>query len=406
MSSLDDLFVGDPSTRPTAPARPDGRLDALVGSVAPVAAPVDHAVERERLGQLVGDSAGVRTAADARAVAALPAAASTRTKARSRFLRRQRRDWLALATAAAAIIAIAGASFVGVRAAVASTPTDDARTLLTFGEEALASSMSAVNAERKRFETTRTEMLAAAEQSAATLVSLAGVADEGLRQGAIAARDAYAADVKAISLPASLKPFEAEVLDDDATITEIGAALDSVNARQLDADAAQQELRDLRKALESKRDAYRASAAPLADSMLALAATSLGQHTAALPEFRGAVQNATNAFTAARTTGRVGWGEMQALGAAIAALRADDERALSEGAVDDGSRSSGDGWNSGPGDVATPPAPGPGGGATDDSTDGGSTDSGGSTDGDGSTDGSVTDGGVTDGSTDGVVPLP
>lgn len=354
MSSLDSLFAGDQATRLVEAARAEGRLDAMVGTAAPSSAPVDHVVERQRLQQLVGAAGGVVAGADPRAVAALPAAVETRTKARSRFLRRQRRDWLAVASAAVAIIAIVGASFVGVRAAVASTPTDDARTLLEFGEEALASSVAGVNTERKRVEATRADMMAAAELSAATLASLAGTADEALRQSALAARDAYVAEVNAISVPAEVAPFEAKNTASDASLAEIGAALEAVNARQVEADAVHQELRDLRKALESKRDAYRLTVAPLADSMIALATAALGENVEALPEFRVAVQNAVDAFAAARTTGRVGWVEMQALGAAIIALRADDERAISEAA----DQESGSAWRPPSDGSGTTPDPG------------------------------------------------
>lgn len=400
MSSLDSLFADDQPTRLVEAARTESRLDAMVGTTASTSAPVDHVVERQRLQQLVGAPGELRAGTDPRAVAALPSAIETRTKARSRLLRRQRRDWIAVASAAAAIVAIVGAGFVGVRAAVASTPTGDARTLLEFGEEALASSVAGVNTERKRVETTRGDMMAAADLSAATLASLAGTADEALRQSAIAARDAYVAEVKAIIVPAELAPFQGAEAAPDATLAEIGAALEVVNARQLEADAAHQELKDLRKALEAKRDAYRLTVAPLADSMIALAASSIGQNVEALPEFRTAVQNAANAFAAARATGRVGWAEMQALGDAIRALRIDDARALLEAEETGSSGGSGGGPNnessgSNPGDTPAPPEPGPG-TPTDGSTEGG-----------GTTDGETTDGGATDGgATDGAVPVP
>lgn len=396
MTSLDSLFVGEQPTQRDVAARADGRLEAIVGAAAHGSTPLDHAVERRRLHQLVGEGAGLGVGVDPRAAPALPSAAQTRTRARSKFLRRQRRDWLAVASAAAAMVAIIGASFVGVRAAVASTPTGDARTLLQFGEEALASSVAAVNAERKRVEVTRSDMMAAADLSATALGSLVGIADEELRQGALAARDAFVTELAAISVPTEFPLLEGEALDRGATLSQIGAALEVVNARQLDVDAVHQELADLRNLLEAKRDAYRLTVVPLADSMIALAATSIEQNVEALPEFRVAVQNSASVFAAARATGRAGWAEMQALGDAIRALRADEERVLleaeearssSRSAGRPNGGSNGDSGASSPGDAPAPVEPGPG-TPTDGATDGGS-----------ATDGGTTGGGVTDGAT-------
>lgn len=320
MTSLADLFPERDDTRDgvsqaAKAVRTRNRLTTLVGGQRPAPAVAVAADDTDALVQLVGDRAPA-----AHAGAGAPPEPTRIRRGRSG------RDWLSIAVAVLAVVALAGAATVTGVSLGSASPTSGALKDLTQNEAVLVDDIEGVNRSIAALAAEQADGVARAGALAGPLAAVAGMTDEPMRQAAEAARVAYLTAASSVTLPAVPAAYRRGPVD-QKSLESVGAAVDAVNERSVQVHRLADDVAAAKDSLA--RDDARLAAAlqKFAATVQASAAALLVENADALERFQTDV---TGAATAVATTDLASANGPTVLGAyatAVTALRADHARA-------------------------------------------------------------------------------
>lgn len=300
--------------------------------------------------------------------------------------RRKRVDWLTLAAASVAVVAVVTATTMGVVQSATASPAASSLKVLAADEATLLNSHQAVASTRQRISE---DVATALESSAALRAALEAtrsapdparaaddndqenqelmpIADAAALDTTLAAVDSYRTGLQAVALPEIPAVYTRADFDEDS-LSAVGAAINAVQEELAAVDAAAGEVRAARAEVD-------ALAATLATQLTTFAATFPGVSVAALDandeaeeQFRQTVTNAGAAVAAADLTTPAGLATLSAYRQSVIDLVADNVRAVREREEaeaeaeaearrnNSGSGRPNDGGESNPTDPTTPP---------------------------------------------------
>lgn len=309
-------------------ARLSGDLDALVGRRRTVRAPQGAGHDVPRLVAMVEAAAADR----------VPLVDVPSPTVRRRAPRRI--DWLTVASAAAAVIAVSVASsFTAVQMANAN-PVGDAVVLLEADQEALESAEQGLVAMRTRLQEQADAGRAGVTAVTTALASLVPGDGESpfvapaAVDAAKAAAAQYAAALDALVLPAALPDWEEPDIDRDS-LASVGTAIDEVQGRAGEVDQAAAQLRLLRAEADAAADTFSTGLAAFASAVAAEVPAVLDDAPSADQALRDAVQTTAAAIGEVDLTTPAGAAALVAYRDAVRAVRADQQRVEDEAAEAD-----------------------------------------------------------------------
>lgn len=240
-------------------------------------------------------------------------------------------DWLSVSTASVAAAAVLGtAVFAGAQIANAS-PAAEAVQVLTSQEATLDGAESALAAAKTRVQERVQQADAGAARVRAELLALsateehAATADAPALAAALGAVDAYRAALAEVTLPDLPAPYERRPLDEESLVS-VGEALDRVQLRSADVDAATAQLRGIRASLDELDEGFSAQLSSFASSFTAHAAAEIKANPSAGETFQKPVAAAAAALGAISLESEAGAAALESYRDAVIALRAEDLR--------------------------------------------------------------------------------
>ncbi|MBQ9918091.1 MAG: hypothetical protein IJO71_12960 [Microbacterium sp.] len=336
-------MVGETGDSVTPPSRPSGQdlvdlvgppmqsesaaratdLSQLVG-VGPAAEMTGHVDISAALAQRVGRADIV----DERGWQAPGAAQPAR---RPRFSGRRAFGSVNALSVAVAVVATAilcGSVALAVAQRVASDPAAEAMVSLREREAELQNENQVLTTARGLYTASLSDASALTDAAGAVLGQLTDIVDRSVLDQVDGARSSLAAVIA--SAPTIAVPeYERSVID-DGSLEDIAAAIDKVQVVKNDISESISEARAARSAVVAPMDSLKQELRLMGASIDAAAAEATRSHTAAADGFRSAVTDAAASVHAAHQSGRDGAAEMSDFAAAVAALRAEDERILEQ----------------------------------------------------------------------------
>ncbi|MFJ4044397.1 hypothetical protein ACIPV2_01490 [Microbacterium sp. NPDC089987] len=357
MSTLEDLFSGG-ARRSETPAAVDDqqtsqRLEQLLGDRREELDRTHRASARPALVAMV-DSA----VADAKPLGTVPPASLADTRRP-----RRRRDLINVAAAGLAVVALAATGIAGGVQAATASPVTDALRALKADEKTIASASAGLDAARERLTASIADADAAAAQLRPALETVRTatdpadippgeteaprdartipIADGKALDDALAAVDAYRADVGAMSVPAPTTAY-ARARTDESSLTDVAAAIDAAQLQLSEIDRAAAEVRAQRAALDARTATFTAQLATFAATFPKAAQASVDGNPDADKKLKDAVAAAAQAVAAADLLSESGAVALFAYRDAVVALeagqvyadRVSEERARREAEAD------------------------------------------------------------------------
>lgn len=338
MSTLDDLFP-DGGRRTGEQAAFDDRhsarrLDELFGDRRADLDKTHRASDRPELVAMVNQAVATAARTDA---SVTPASPDNRR-------RRHHIDYLNVALASLAVLALATAGLVGGVQAANASPADDAMRVLTADEKTIESATAGLEAARTKV----TDAIAEADASAAALPGVleavgeapdpadippgeseapadAGtipIADAKALAAVLAAVTAHRSELAAVELPALPDPYTRKAFD-EGSLTEVASAIDAAQLHLTKLDDATAAVRMLREAVQARADAFDAQLTTFAATFVPTAKAAIEDHPDARSKTRDALTAAAEAVSAADLKTPEGAAALQAYRTAMVDLVAD-----------------------------------------------------------------------------------
>ncbi|WP_091035149.1 hypothetical protein [Microbacterium oxydans] len=389
MTHLNDLF-------------PDGPRAGDAGSVV-----LDDHHTARRLREMIGEprqsGAAATSDADARALAdmvqaaartAVPVGAGSGESSRSKKRPRRSVDAVTLSAASLAVVALVVAGTVGGIQMATASPAASAVESLEADEAALLNAHQSLKTAQDRLiadidaQTAEVAPLRSALTGTSTAPDPAGGADDApiavtdaaALATALAAVDAYASGLAAITVPELPTDYARADIDEDSLV-EVGGAIDGVQERLVAMDDATAEARAVREKFDALRPTADVAVDAYAASFVPAAAAAIARYPDAEESLRAAVTDAAARVAAADLWTVEGRSALAAYRDAFVALAADqlrfeierDQREdMNQWQPQQQQPQQGDGTqnpptegSTDPGTGVTPPVPNPGGGETD-----------------------------------------
>lgn len=389
MTHLDELF-------------PDGPRAGDAGT----AVLDDHHTAR-RLREMIGEPRQSRAAAtsdaDARALAdmvqaaartAVPVGAGSGEPSRSKKRARRSVDAVTLSAAALAVVSLVVAGTVGgiqmataspAASAVESLEADEAALLnahqsLKTAQDRLVADIDAQTAEAAQLRSALTGTSTAPDPAGELDDAPLAVTDAAALTAALAAVDAYASGLAAITLPELPAQYARADIDEDSLV-EVGGAIDGVQERLVAMDDATAEARAVREKFDALRPTADVAVDAYAASFVPAAAAAITRYPDGEESLRTAVTDAAARVAAADLWTAEGRSALAAYRDAYVALAADQLRFeiereqredMNQWQPQQQQQQQGDGnqtppteGSTDPGTGVTPPVTNPGGGETD-----------------------------------------
>lgn len=241
----------------------------------------------------------------------------------------RRIDWLNVGAAVVALVTAVGAgSFAGAQIASAS-PADDAVQVLITDEATLAGTEEGLISSKTRLEEsiqTETADAALIRTALGTLTETderSAAADPAALAAATTAVDGYQAALAEAAIPELPAAYERGSVD-EGSLSSVGEAIDIVQQKTTDVDAAAEEMRAARTAVDALKETYTAQLATFANSFTAHAAAEVEEYEVAGDEFRDAVTAAAATVVATPLNGAAGAAALTAYRNAVDALHTAD----------------------------------------------------------------------------------
>ncbi|MFJ2502909.1 hypothetical protein [Microbacterium sp. NPDC087592] len=392
MTHLNDLF-------------PDGPRAGDAGSVV-----LDDHHTARRLREMIGEprqsGAAATSDADARALAdmvqaaartAVPVGAGSGESSRSKKRPRRSVDAVTLSAASLAVVALVVAGTVGGIQMATASPAASAVESLEADEAALLNAHQSLKTAQDRLiadidaQTAEVAPLRSALTATSTAPDPAGepddvpiaVTDAAALATALAAVDAYASGVAAITVPELPAEYARADIDEDSLV-EVGGAIDGVQERLVALDIATAEARAVRERFDALRPTADVAVDAYAASFVPAAAAAIARYPDAEESLRAAVTDAAARVAAADLWTVEGRSALAAYRDAFVALAADqlrfeierDQREQADQWQPQQQQQQGDGTqnpptegSADPGTGVTPPVTDPGSGDPDPGTD-------------------------------------
>ncbi|MFF8189216.1 hypothetical protein ACF044_18385 [Microbacterium sp. NPDC016588] len=315
------MLVGEPKQeRVTASTSP---LSSLWGGSAPEIVGSRPATKGASLSVLVGEP-------EATVLGAGWAAPETAQVGRRPILGTRRRqgpvNFISIAAATLAVIALAGTTTFAVVQRVTANPADGAMVSLREQEAELQNATAVLQTSADLYSGSLTEASAMVESGAGPLAALRGRAEQAPIDVAESARTALA---QTVATPETVKiPVYVREAIDEKSLTDVGRAIDDVRAARSAIPPLVDAARTARTTVVSAMDTYRAALLSLGAAIEAEVPKQLQANDAASDTFGGAVTAAAERIRAAQAAGSDGVSEMPAYAAAVDALRAENQRIL------------------------------------------------------------------------------
>lgn len=337
MSTLEDLFPGG-ARRSETPAAVDDqqasrRLEQLLGDRRGELDRTHRASARPALVAMV-DSA----VADAKPLGTVPPAPLADTRRP-----RRRRDLINVAAAGLAVVALVATGIAGGVQAATASPVTDALRALKADEKTIASASAGLDAARERLTASIADADAAAAQLRSALEAVraatdpadippgeteaprdAGtisIADGEALDDALAAVDAYRADVAAMSVPAAPASYSRGKID-ESLLTDVAAAIDVAQLQLSEIDRATAEVRAQRTALDARTAMFTAQLTTFTATFPKTAGASIDDNPDADKKLKDAVTAAAQTVAAADLLSESGAAALVAYRDAVVALEA------------------------------------------------------------------------------------
>lgn len=334
MTHLDDLF-------------PDGPRAGDAGSVV-----LDDHHTARRLREMIGEprqsGAAATSDADARALAdmvqaaartAVPVGAGSGESSRSKKRPRRSVDAVTVSAASLAVVALVVAGTVGGIQMATASPAASAVESLEADEAALLNAHQSLKTAQDRLiadidaQTAEVAPLRSALTATSTAPDPAGepddapiaVTDAAALATALAAVDAYASGLAAITVPELPAEYARADIDEDSLV-EVGGAIDGVQERLVAVDDATAEARAVRERFDALRPVADVAVDAYAASFVPAAAAALGRYPDGEESLRAAVTAAAARVAAADLWTVEGRSALAAYRDAFVALAADQLR--------------------------------------------------------------------------------
>lgn len=334
MTHLNDLF-------------PDGPRAGDAGSVV-----LDDHHTARRLREMIGEprqsGAAATSDADARALAdmvqaaartAVPVGAGSGESSRSKKRPRRSVDAVTLSAASLAVVALVVAGTVGgiqmataspAASAVDSLEADEAVLLnahqsLKTAQDRLIADIDAQTAEVAPLRSALTETSTAPDPAGGADDAPIAVTDAAALATALAAVDAYASGLAAITVPELPTEYARADVDEDSLV-EVGGAIDGVQERLVAMDDATAEMRAVREKFDALRPTADVAVDAYAASFVPAATAAIGRYPDAEESLRAAVTDAAARVAAADLWTVEGRSALAAYRDAFVALAADQLR--------------------------------------------------------------------------------
>jgi len=243
----------------------------------------------------------------------------------------RRVDWVNTIIGAVAVVVVAAtAVFAGVQVASAD-PAADAIEVLAADEASLTGAEKSLVTSTTALEETITNQLADAALIRNALNELsatderAETADPTALGAAVQAVDAYRSGLEQAVVPTPPPAYERGSVDEDS-LASVADAIDRVQEASSALDAASDELRAARTAMDTLTTTYTGQLATFANSLTAYAAAENEAYPVAGQEFRDAVSAAAASVTGTPLNGAPGAAALIAFRDAVLALRDEDRR--------------------------------------------------------------------------------
>lgn len=334
-SRLRDLVGEGASGSPASPSRklidradgsapapsidPGSALSALVGGSRPALSPDS----RGALSALVG--VGGKSAEDSGWQAPELAQAGKRPL----FGGRRRVgavNYLSLAAAVLAVVAIVGTTSFAVVQRTTANPADDAMVSLREREAELANDTKVLQTAADLYDASVEEATSLAQSSESVLAALEGRVDGSALAAAQAARGTLL-QAAATAVSVSIPEYQRASID-EKSLADVGKAIDGVRVARESLPTLITDARDARSQVTGAVSAFRTELANLGSAIKAEADRLVVENDSATQSFRTAVTDAAGRVTAAQQAGGDGLAEMPVYAAAVDALRAENQRVL------------------------------------------------------------------------------
>lgn len=311
-----DRAVG---SSPAPSIDPGSALSALVGGSRPASSPDS----RSALSALVG--VGGKPAEDAGWQAPELAQAGKRPL----FGGRRRVgavNYLSLAAAILAVLAIVGTTSFAVVQRTTANPADDAMVSLREREAELANDTKVLQTAADLYDASVEEATSLAQASESVLAALEGRVDGSALAAAQAARGTLL-QAAATAVSVSVPEYQRASIDEES-LADVAKAIDGVRLARESLPTLITDARDARSQVTGAVSAFRAELASLGSAIKAEADKLIVENDSAALSFRAAVTDAAGRVTAAQQAGGDGLAEMPVYAAAVDALRAENQRVL------------------------------------------------------------------------------
>lgn len=311
-----DRAVG---SSPAPSIDPGSALSALVGGSRPASSPDS----RSALSALVG--VGGKSAEDAGWQAPELAQAGKRPL----FGGRRRVgavNYLSLAAAVLAVLAIVGTTSFAVVQRTTANPADDAMVSLREREAELANDTKVLQTAADLYDASVEEATSLAQASESVLAALEGRVDGSALAAAQAARGTLL-QAAATAVSVSIPEYQRASIDEES-LADVAKAIDGVRLARESLPTLITDARDARSQVTGAVSAFRAELASLGSAIKAEADKLIVENDSAAQSFRAAVTDAAGRVTAAQQAGGDGLAEMPVYAAAVDALRAENQRVL------------------------------------------------------------------------------
>lgn len=311
-----DRAVG---SSPAPSIDPGSALSALVGGSRPASSPDS----RSALSALVG--VGGKSAEDAGWQAPELAQAGKRPL----FGGRRRVgavNYLSLAAAVLAVLAIVGTTSFAVVQRTTANPADDAMVSLREREAELANDTKVLQTAADLYGASVEEATSLAQASESVLAALEGRVDGSALAAAQAARGTLL-QAAATAVSVSVPEYQRASIDEES-LADVAKAIDGVRLARESLPTLITDARDARSQVTGAVSAFRAELASLGSAIKAEADKLIVENDSAAQSFRAAVTDAAGRVTAAQQAGGDGLAEMPVYAAAVDALRAENQRVL------------------------------------------------------------------------------
>lgn len=245
----------------------------------------------------------------------------------------RRGQWIAIVSAVVAVVLIAGAVTLGFLLN-AKPSTVEAVQRLESSERSIATRIDRVNADIDALATALETSTATAESFAPPLERIAGASDDHARTTAEQARQAYATALQEIVVPERVAGHERNDIDTEV-LAEVEAEQAVVERRAVELGRLAGDVTSARLALTDVDEAFRSAVATFLGTVPAFADTVVVEGLDAEEHFRTAVVETAQTVATSDAFAPDAFVAWDGYIAAVAALRADQQRAVDEAEEDD-----------------------------------------------------------------------